>query len=201
MMMTAMETEAPPTGPEPKPAAPGDLQLVGQLVNTYDVTDNTDEIASVASLREWALERGLLRPAEAEALTAKDVARVARFREALRGLLRVNHGDDFDPEAAAVLAAEAERPVLRVCIDDDGIPCLTPAGEGVDRLVARLLAGIAHAEAEGTWRRLKVCADDTCAVAFYDVSRNGSRAWCSMQVCGNRNKARRYRRRATSAAD
>jgi len=195
-----METDAP-AQPASKPEAPGDLPLVRELVNTYDPSDNTDVIGAVAPLRAWLLEHGLLRPAEAEALTEADVGRVARFREALRGLLRVNHGDQLDPGAAAVLAAESERPVLRVCIDDDGIPCLTPAGEGVDRVVARLLAGIAHAEAEGTWRRLKVCADDTCAFAFYDESRNGSRAWCSMQTCGNRNKARRYRRRAVGPAD
>jgi predicted RNA-binding Zn ribbon-like protein len=199
-MFPTMDTDAPVEAPV-KPGAPGDLQLVEELVNTYDPSTNTDDIGAVAPLRGWVLEHGALPPAEAEALTEADVARVGRFREALRWLLRVNHGDQLDAGAAAVLAAEAEKPVLRVCIDDDGIPCLTPAGEGIDRLVARLLAGIAHAEAEGTWRRLKVCADDTCAMAFYDVTRNASRSWCSMQVCGNRNKARRYRRRAAGSAD
>lgn len=194
-----METDAP-AQPSPK-TTPGDLRLVEELVNTYDPSTNTDDIGAVAPLRDWVLERGLLRAAEAEALTEADVARVGRFREALRALLRVNHGEQLDPAAAAVLAAESERPVLRVCIEDDGTPSLTPAGKGVDRLVARLLAGIAHAEADGTWRRLKVCADDTCAMAFYDVSRNASRMWCSMEVCGNRNKARRFRRRTAKPAD
>ena len=30
-------------------------------------------------------------------------------------------------------------------------------------------------------------------VVFYDQSRNRSRAWCSMEVCGNREKARSFR--------
>ena len=45
------------------------------------------------------------------------------------------------------------------------------------------------------WKRLKGCRDENCRVAFYDKSRNRSRAWCSMEVCGNREKARSFRAR------
>ena len=51
------------------------------------------------------------------------------------------------------------------------------------------------------WKRLKTCRDEHCRVAFYDKSRNRSRAWCSMEVCGNREKARSFRQRhATKTA-
>ena len=30
---------------------------------------------------------------------------------------------------------------------------------------------------------------------FYDVGKNGSRRWCSMRMCGNAAKARRFQRR------
>ena len=43
--------------------------------------------------------------------------------------------------------------------------------------------------------RLSACRDEHCRVAFYDKSRNRSRAWCSMEVCGNREKARSFRAR------
>lgn len=39
------------------------------------------------------------------------------------------------------------------------------------------------------------CPADSCGWAFYDHARNRSRRWCSMAVCGNRTKARSYRRR------
>jgi predicted RNA-binding Zn ribbon-like protein len=64
-----------------------------------------------------------------------------------------------------------------------------------ERRVARLLAVIARADAEGSWERMKICPADDCLWAFYDFSRNHSRTWCDMSVCGNRAKARTYRER------
>jgi predicted RNA-binding Zn ribbon-like protein len=43
--------------------------------------------------------------------------------------------------------------------------------------------------------RVKICPADDCRWAFHDNSRNGSRQWCSMAVCGNRAKARAHRAR------
>jgi predicted RNA-binding Zn ribbon-like protein len=46
--------------------------------------------------------------------------------------------------------------------------------------------------------RVRICAAPDCAWLFLDHSRNRSRRWCDMSVCGNRNKARRhYRRKKT----
>jgi predicted RNA-binding Zn ribbon-like protein len=49
-----------------------------------------------------------------------------------------------------------------------------------------------------TWDRLKACRLDDCQWVFYDHSKNRSRTWCSMRVCGNRAKARAYRERRRS---
>ncbi len=62
--------------------------------------------------------------------------------------------------------------------------------------VRRGLAAVAVAWSElvlaGDAARLKRCAEHACAWVFWDVSKNRSRRWCSMRVCGNRNKARRF---------
>ena len=67
--------------------------------------------------------------------------------------------------------------------------------EGSDFVVlnGELLAIVAQAQADGTWRRMKACP--ACGWAFYDRSRNRSRTWCTMAICGNRAKARSYRAR------
>jgi predicted RNA-binding Zn ribbon-like protein len=80
----------------------------------------------------------------------------------------------------------------------NGESALVPAGEGADAVVAELLAIVHEAMADGTWTRLKACRSETCEWAFYDHSRNRSGTWCSMAVCGNREKARTYRRRHTA---
>ncbi|HXE90489.1 MAG TPA: ABATE domain-containing protein [Terriglobales bacterium] len=46
--------------------------------------------------------------------------------------------------------------------------------------------------------RVRECASATCSWLFLDHSRNHSRRWCDMKVCGNRAKARRFYRRARS---
>ena len=52
----------------------------------------------------------------------------------------------------------------------------------------------------GDARRLRVCRN--CNWLFIDRSRNSSRLWCDMAVCGNRQKARRhYRRRKPATED
>jgi predicted RNA-binding Zn ribbon-like protein len=45
-------------------------------------------------------------------------------------------------------------------------------------------------------RAVRECAADDCAWLFLDESRNRSRRWCDMKVCGNRQKARRHYQRA-----
>ena len=42
---------------------------------------------------------------------------------------------------------------------------------------------------------VKACPADDCRWAFYDRSRNRSGTWCDMSDCGNRAKARAYRKR------
>ena len=42
---------------------------------------------------------------------------------------------------------------------------------------------------------IRSCASPTCRWVFLDVSKNHSRRWCDMKVCGNRSKARRFARR------
>ena len=40
------------------------------------------------------------------------------------------------------------------------------------------------------WRKVRICAN--CNWLFVDRSRNASRLWCDMSVCGNRRKAQRH---------
>jgi predicted RNA-binding Zn ribbon-like protein len=44
--------------------------------------------------------------------------------------------------------------------------------------------------------RVRYCDSDTCRWLFLDTSKNRTRRWCDMKVCGNRMKARRYHARS-----
>ncbi len=173
--------------------APGDLELVRRFVNTFDVEGGVDEVADPAALERWLrahdLLRGGPRPGDEEVVTAR------RLREAIRTLLLGNNGVSVRKEAAVVLSWTAERAGLSLVFDPDGNVRLEPATSGVDGALGRVVAVVAQAMADGAWTRLKACRADDCRWAFYDRARNRSRHWCSMAVCGNRTKARTYRRR------
>jgi predicted RNA-binding Zn ribbon-like protein len=47
---------------------------------------------------------------------------------------------------------------------------------------------------------VRVCPGSDCRWLFADRSRNGSRRWCDMKVCGNRAKARRFQQRKRATA-
>ena len=63
-------------------------------------------------------------------------------------------------------------------------------------LVSYVLWPIAQSAADlltsGKLKDVRECQAPTCAWLFLDESRNHSRRWCDMSVCGNREKARRH---------
>ena len=161
--------------------APGDLEIVRELINTLDVEDDEDQLDSA-----WLRKNGLARADVSD----DDVERTRELREALRDLL-----DHHVPNPADRLNEIAAAAPLTVAFDEHGHAHLHPTGEGFAEVAARVLAIVERAQADGTWERMKACAADTCRWAFYDQSRNRSRQWCDMAVCGNRAKARSYRKR------
>ena len=178
-------------------AAPGELELVRAFLNTADIESGSDELASPAELATWLSERSLLESGASAG--DQDLERSIKLREALRALCYANSSGELDPEAAPVLDAAAERAGLRLRFAANGKAKMAPSAEGVDGAHGRLLAIVADSMGAGTWERLKACRSDDCRWAFYDASKNHSRAWCSMAVCGNRAKARSFRERNASA--
>jgi predicted RNA-binding Zn ribbon-like protein len=179
----------------PEPRISQDIELVSSFVNTLEKnTTRPDEESfdSPEALRSWMNEQGI--PA-GDDLGADDLRKAIEFREAMRRLLLANNVGELDREALDGLRSAADDGLIRVEIHDDGQAYARPAKEGVPALFARLLAAVADAQCAGNWDRLKACAAEDCEWAFYDASRNQSRTWCSMEVCGNRAKTRAYRAR------
>ncbi len=188
------------TEAEPDKRAPEPLRLVQQFVNSAELDEDDEELASPRDLKEWLVSRHLAPPGAR--VTGADLRQALEVREGLRSLLAVHNGAGADPEAAARLDAALEACTLRAGFAADGTPGLVPVGDGARAGLAHLMAIVATAATDGTWWRLKACADAGCRWAFYDHSKNRSGRWCSMKSCGNQHKAKafRERQRAPSAA-
>ena len=180
-----------------RPPAPGDLELVRQFVNTFDVESGWEGLDTPATLLAWAAERDLL-PSNRR-LTERDLAAATALREALRMALAANAGHADRAAAWRGLDRIASGYPLRMRLNG-GARLDADGGDGIAPAVARLLGTIYDAMTRGTWERLKVCRNDECQWAFYDHSRNHSGAWCTMAVCGNRIKGRAFRQRHAGSA-
>lgn len=147
-------------------------KLVMAFANTVDLEDDTDELATPSSATSWLRKHDF---------TPADHTRLVALRTGIRAALGAGPPDTTGDEVISGLP-------VRINLHGD---VLTPAPE-TDRTLGRLAIAWATLVLTGESVRLKRCADDKCGWVFWDVSRNHSRRWCSMRVCGNRAKARRY---------
>jgi predicted RNA-binding Zn ribbon-like protein len=173
-------------------AIEGEAELLVAFVNTLDLEEGSDEVAEPVALADWVAERtGDYVPVPDE----EGHARALALRESLRALLRANNGVGASEAQLAPLREAAERSRYRTTLAADGQLALAPARSDLSGFEARLLLAIERVQSLGAWPRLKACTDERCQWAFYDATRNRSRTWCAMEVCGNREKTRRYRAR------
>jgi predicted RNA-binding Zn ribbon-like protein len=68
--------------------------------------------------------------------------------------------------------------------------------EGGQLALAMLARSIAEFLVTAEFKYLRHCANtDSCALVFYDATKNHRRQWCSNSLCGNRYKVAEFRRR------
>lgn len=177
-------------------AAPGELELVRDFVNTRDLEKGTDRIDGPEGLASWLVERGIASAGYAP--TGEDVARARAFREALRAILLANAGLPLEAGTVEGFNGAATKVGLGVRTEEAGRFALLPTGEGLDRAVGRLASIVFAAQENGSWSRLKACGG--CRWALYDRTKNRSAAWCDAAKCGARERSRRYRERRREAS-
>jgi predicted RNA-binding Zn ribbon-like protein len=177
-------------GSEQKPA-PMPLLLVQGFINTLDLEERTDALADPASARDWLVRARLL---ESGVEPSSSELELARFvRESLRSVLR---RDREGEDGLAPLRAVTDVHRARLCVGEDGAIGLENARrQDVGDALFELLLIVHRAQQDGSWERLKVCANSECQWAFFDRSRNQQGSWCEMATCGNRLKNRELRAR------
>ncbi|MGW0821520.1 CGNR zinc finger domain-containing protein [Streptomyces sp. NPDC002845] len=183
----------------------------GRLCLDLLATAHPDEqLYSAERLWAWVVGAGLVPegtpPAGGDADV--DASWLVGFRE-LRGhigqLVRSEPGLDsrpFDISLARVneLARTATPAPRAVRTAEGSLVRVLDGAPGV----AALLAVIARDTVElltdpVACGSLRECEGDSCSIVYLDTSRGRRRRWCSSEVCGNRERVARHRRRAALA--
>ncbi|MBU6532005.1 CGNR zinc finger domain-containing protein [Streptomyces sp. NPDC057245] len=169
-------------------------------------THPVERLDSVPVLRAWITGAGLVPPGTP--LAHADAAWLAEFRE-LRGetarLVRSRPAPRTTPYDLALARvndlARAAPPAPRAVPGRDGTlvreltgppSCAALLGALARDAVDLLTDPVARAS-------LRQCAGDNCPIVYVDTSRGRRRRWCSSEICGNRERVARHRRRAALA--
>ncbi len=126
-------------------------------------------------------------PLPAGSPSAGQLARLRATRDAARSLVDLEAGDlpAWSKSLHGLLAGAAFR-----FARDGALKATAPGWTG---LTDELLVTVLTLSDEGA--RLASCGNPLCGWLFVDRSRNRSRVWCEMAVCGNRVKVGRFRHR------
>lgn len=165
-----------------------------------------DHMSRYTELVDWARRSGALTDSEARRL----LRAARRQRVAAAAVLR--RGLALREAIYRVLAAAADRRPARLA-DLAVVNAAVTGAAALARIVARgegfawewmgdrdaldrPLWSVARSAAEvltsGALAAVRECASPVCTRLFIDTSRNRTRRWCDMAVCGNRTKVRRY---------
>jgi predicted RNA-binding Zn ribbon-like protein len=157
-------------------------------------------LLSVDEVVVWLVQARLL-PLPMRA-PASVLAEARELREAIdAGVRAAVEREQPDPAAVALiddwLALAGSRPALLT--DQAGRPVLSerPRAQSPRRALGMVAYDAARMLGIETERaRVRICGSSTCSARFYDRSPAARRRWCSMALCGNQAKARRFRERA-----
>ena len=184
--------------------AGGDLSL--DFVNTAsgrDLPPLREKLGRYGDLVTWAERVELvgaeraegLRSAAAAAPEAAEavLAQARALREAIfRLFARRREEADLLLLSEAAGRGAAER---RLVTAKDGYVFGWPQSDRLEQILWPVALSAAELLTSADLDRVKECAAENCNWLFLDMSRNRSRRWCDMKVCGNRAKARRFTER------
>jgi predicted RNA-binding Zn ribbon-like protein len=184
------------------------LRIVGgnlalDFINTEDGDPPMECLRGYGDLVAWSVRVGLLSADEGDVLAGEANRRLEdaegvyhgalRLRGALYGVFRAVAEDKAPASQNLEILREYEREALwrgKLVQGDRGFVWEWKNG----RDLAGMLWPVAHEATglltSGDLDRLKLCAG--CYWVFLDASRNRSRRWCAMEVCGTDEKMRRY---------
>jgi predicted RNA-binding Zn ribbon-like protein len=173
--------------PERRGPGPAALRPLQDFVNTKDALRGSDDLQAEHQLHAFLDRHGLLDAKDT--VTAADLVDARHVREALRAFFSRESGH-LSPADIAVLDEVGRRSRLRWRFSDRGDIGLEASRQGVAGSLGSLLAPLVSAGIDGSLDRLKACRN--CGWLFFDRSKNRSGAWCSMELCGSRAKAKRH---------
>ena|SRR5436190_11658605 len=195
--------------PAPVPAESVDADRVLAFINTLSSRPTSapvEALISYEALVLWTRDQHLISSAAADRLIAESkrhphhaatvLGRAKHFREALNDLAGAI--DAARPPNAEVLKTIGDSIAGayangRLVPHDDALQWIAGAEDDLNRVIWEIGRAAGRLVVSPRLARVRACAADDCGWWFVDDTKNRSRRWCDMKLCGNREKLRRFR--------
>ncbi|GAA2960330.1 MULTISPECIES: CGNR zinc finger domain-containing protein [Streptomyces] len=158
-----------------------------------------EQLDSPARLADWLVATGLV--PRGTPLTVVDETWPARFRRLRACVDRLTTAEPAGRATDSALAglnalAAGPPPGLRAVREDGVLVRVLSEGPDCETLLAAVARDAVELLTDPVARsRLRRCEGETCGRLYLDTSRGRRRRWCSSDVCGNRERVARHRRR------
>jgi predicted RNA-binding Zn ribbon-like protein len=195
-----------------RPALPSEAADIGRCLSFVNTLSErtapapTEKLVSFEALLAWSRESGLLEPEEAERLLSRakrrqdEAGRVLQRASALRELLH----ETFTATAAGRVPSPATLDALsthlggwychgRLVPGEGSLQWVYGGGDDLDRVLWEVARAASRLLTSSRLPRVRACDAPGCGWWFLDDTKNRSRRWCDMKICGNREKLRRFR--------
>jgi predicted RNA-binding Zn ribbon-like protein len=188
-----------------------DIERCLSFVNTRSgraTAAPTETLVSFDGLLAWTREKGVLEPDDVDRLARRakrrhaEAERVLAQAKELRELLHDTFAatSDSRPPAAATLDELSARLGAwyrhgRLVPAQDALQWMYAGGDDLDRVLWEVARSASRLLTSSQLSRVRPCAAQDCGWWFLDDTKNASRRWCDMKICGNREKLRRFRER------
>jgi predicted RNA-binding Zn ribbon-like protein len=171
------------------------------FLNTEMISDGkaVDALPDIEALRNWLVQADLASKRAGLTLSPSILHDVKQLRRRIRAVIEaVAAGKKPQPGDAAAIDRELRRGTGSLALRRDGsgfVFGFEPSKEGgadprfiIARTAAEFLSGADPS-------RVRRCQGPRCILLYYDLTKSGTRRWCSMASCGNRQKAAAHYRR------
>jgi predicted RNA-binding Zn ribbon-like protein len=177
------------------------LDLVNSLDNRYRADGPNEMLTGCKELVRFLQETRLITARQARLLDGPAGQALEAVRELREASAAVFYAVAADRTPPAGDLATLERYFLtannqRRLHWENGATWQWNAGESNPELTVWILSqSVCELLFSERIAQVRTCDVDTCRWLFLDTSKNHSRRWCNMRVCGNRVKARRFQAR------
>ncbi len=167
-----------------------------------------ESLVSYEALVDWAVEEKLIAAASGKRVIAQSrrhpqqaaaaLARAMELREAVYDIVAALDAKRSPSTAALEVVARdlaAAYSSGRLVLHEGTLQWVSGNEDDLDRVLWEVARSVGRLVTSPRLMKVRLCAAADCGWLFLDDTKNRSRRWCDMKICGNREKLRRFRAR------